>query len=381
MINQSSLKQNFKPELAPIFDQTNLGRINTKVNPERWGEVEEAFKKGNYKYVIIGILHYVDSGLVSMRGNSEKTEFLIPHGSIMVRLKIDRGELKVTAPFLQIPAADNLPLLRRVTEINFKQLGLPEIILKDNKLEFFFQCPLELCHPDKIYDALFEICLYADEYDDIFIEEFGAQRLHKPVIKKFPARDVETAWNRFLYYLEEAVLYFQLFESSRQYDNCLFSLSIALMKIYYYLAPQGVLKTDFEKHIDYLKNRDIPVRDRIQKGRAFLDTLQDISRDKVAENLYVSETFIPLKRYLGPDILNSILEGCYNNAQNALSANNYINVVLILLDFFFSLFYYYTCPIYLIENISNALMRASKKPWADAADTLWQMLVRLINAG
>ncbi len=71
---------------------------------------------------------------------------------------------------------------------------------------------------------------------------------------------------------------------------------------------------------------------------------------------------------------------CYHDAENAFSMNNYTDAALILLHFFYSLFYYYNCPTYLIENISNALMRASKKPWAEAADTLWQMLLRLLNA-
>jgi hypothetical protein len=266
-----------------------------------------------------------------------------------------------------------------VTEINVTKLGLPEIILKENRLEFFFQCPLELCQPDKVYDALSEICKYADEYDDIFIDEFGAQRIHQPLIKRFPQENIATAWNRLQYYLEEALLYLQKFESSRRYDYCVDIISIALMKIQYYLEPQGALKTDIKKNMDYLHNSDIPDRDKIQKARAFLESLQHIDKDKVLENLYVAETFIPLKLHLSPDTFDSILEDSYHASQQAFSINDRTKAALILLYTFFRLFYYYNLPEYLIDNIANALMRASKKPWADAADTLNQMLVRLIN--
>ena len=111
-----------------------------------------------------------------------------------------------------------------------------------------------------------------------------------------------------------------------------------------------------------------------------MESLQNIDKNKVLENLYETETFIPLRGYLSPDRLRSLLEACYHDANDAFSANNYIKAALILLDFFFSLFYYYICPVQLIDNIANALMRASKKYWSETADTLWDMLVRMINA-
>jgi hypothetical protein len=381
MTDLSSLEKNFRSDLSPIFDRTLLGRVNTQINPERWGEVMEAYEKGNYKYVIIGILHYVDGSLVSKRGNPEKTRFLIPHGSIVVRINLDDDNLTVSAPFLQVPETNNLPLLRRVTEINIRKLGLSEIVLKNNQLEFFFQCPLHLCHPEKMYDVLFEICKYADTYDDMFIEEFGAKWLHEPEIRRFSQQELDSAWQRYRYYLSEAALYYNWFESSRDYESCTQILALALMKIDYYLAPQGFFKTNLEEQIGLLTDDKVPSRDRMHKGLAYLEQLKETPKEKLLENLYMAETFIPLKAHLAPENLNTILRAWANDAHNAFSAGNMIHATLILQDLFLTLLYSYHCPTQLSDNFSAALMRASKKPWGHAADMLWETLVRFMNAG
>ena len=367
------------PDVVPIFDKTLLGSIRRPIDPMKWDIVLDLYDRGLYKDVIIGILDYVDSELVTKRGNPAKTDFVIPHGSAIVKIKIDDKNFHVTAPFLEVPSTHNIPLLRQVSEINLFPLNLSTIVLENNQLIFKYSCPLELCEPYKIYDVLREICRYADAYDDEFIKKFNARWVHRPVIRTFAQKYTDYAWNRVQLYLQEASAYIDYLERKRLIEFCLDMMAITLMKIDYYAVPQGAVRTDIERVVSQLQDNETPINDRIRKGREFLSSLKGHTKQEFTKDLYVAEVFIPLRLNFTNEMVEPYFQRYYEVAKKEIAAREYLGAVLTLQTAFFSLFYNYIFPDDIKEIISTALVQSSHKPWDKAASVLWEALENILQ--
>ncbi len=375
--NEFNIK--FSPDVVPIFDKTLLGSIRRPIDPMKWDIVLDFYDRGLYRDVIIGILDYVDSELVTKRGNPAKTDFVIPHGSAIVKIKIDDKNFQVTAPFLEVPSTQNIPLLRQVSEINLFPLNLSTIVLENNQLIFKYSCPLELCEPYKIYDVLREICRYADAYDDEFIKKFNARWVHRPVIRTFAQKYTDYAWNRVQLYLQEVSAYIDYLERKRLIEFCLDMMVITLMKIDYYVVPQGALRTDIERVVSQLQDNETPMSDRIRKGREFFSSLKGCTKQDFTKDLYVAEVFIPLRLNFTNEMVEPYFQRYYEVAKKEIAAREYLGAVLTLQTAFFSLFYNYIFPDDIREIITTALIQSSHKPWDKAASVFWEALENILQ--
>ena len=90
------------------------------------------------------LLDYVNDEFREKYGNAKGTEFNIPHGSIVVNIKIEDDRLLIHAPFLSLPEKNRIPLLRQVAGLNFNAMDLAQVELKKDRLAFEYTCPLAL---------------------------------------------------------------------------------------------------------------------------------------------------------------------------------------------------------------------------------------------
>ena len=379
-MNTNEQTRDFQVDVAPRFDKALLNLNQDKLEPYKWDMVMDLYESGRYKDAIIGILDYVDPELVKKRGNVNKTEFIIPHGSIIVKLKIDDQKLTVTAPFLYIPPTGNVALLRQASQINLYPLNLSILNLENNQLIFKYTCPLDLCEPYKIYDVFKEICIYADSYDDEFIKKFGAQWIKTPIIKKLPLKYIDDAWHKFQDYINEAIRYIDFFEGKRLFGFCFDIINITLMKIDYYLSPQGVLRTDIEKELSLLQAQDVQLPDKVRKGKAFLNYLVNYDRNEFSKDLYVAQTFIPFKAVASLENIKANFQGYYDTAKKEIDGRDYMGSVLTILTAFFNLYYHNLFPEDITGIITDALIRSSNKPWSKASSYLWIAMDTIMNS-
>jgi hypothetical protein len=316
---------------------------------------------------------------VQKTGNQDKSEFNIPHGSIILKLKIDKQNFNVTVPFLKIPAANYIPLLRQVTQLNIHPLNLSEIVLENDQLVFKYTCPLEMCEPHKIYNVLREICTYADRYDDEFIKKFGAARIHKPVIRRFSRDFVNFARQRIQLYLKEASAYIELFRRKRLFDHSLKLITITLLKIHYYIEPQGILGTNIEKTTALLQHREIPLTDKLRKGVEFLKDLQNYNPDEFAKDLYAVDVFIPIKYSIDVEKIETYWQEISGPVKKSIAARDYTAAVLTIQNAFFDLLYNYIVPYSTRRVIVESLLNSSGKTWAEASSILEVALNTIMN--
>jgi hypothetical protein len=369
----------FSSYRVPTFDRTSLESIHRPIDLNKWDKVLDLFVNGMSKEALIGIIDFVDSQLVQKTGNQDKSEFNIPHGSIIVNLKIDRENFNVNVPFLKVPAANYIPLLRQVTQLNIRPLNLAEIVLENHQLVFKYTCPLDMCEPNKIYDVLREICTYADLYDDEFIKKFGAEWIHKPVIKRFSRDFCNFAWQRIQLYLKEASAYIELFRRKRLDDYSLQLLTATLLKIHYYIEPRGILGTNIEKTIGLLQHRETPVTDKLRKGMEFLNYLQNYNPDEFAKDLYAVDIFIPVKYSIDVQQIENYWQEISGPVKESIVARDYIAAVLTIQDAFFDLLYNYIVPYSSRRIIIESLLNSNGKTWVQASSILEDALDAIIN--
>ena len=136
---------------ALTFTPPILSSTESKLNVEAFDASVEAFENHEYLKSFYALLDYINGDFRTKYGNVQGNEFHIPHGSIIVNIKLDEEKLSITAPFVALPEKGRIPLLRQVAGLNFNAMDLATIYLRDNRLSFEYSCPIQLINPYKIY--------------------------------------------------------------------------------------------------------------------------------------------------------------------------------------------------------------------------------------
>lgn len=364
--------------VAPSFDKTLLGSTQSKVNVAHWDKVMAWWDEKKFRDVVIGVIDYANPSLTQKYGNADKTEFSIPHGSVVVNVKVTDTTLEVEAPFLLLPEGPKVPLMRQVAQLNFSPLNLSAIVKQDNQLMFRYSGPLELCEPYKVYDIFREICVNSDTYDDEFITKFGARRLREPLITLHNQATLDQAWNKYHAYLKEAQEYISYFDSKRIYGFNWDIVSITLRRIEYYCSPQGYLRTEIERAIQDLGS-DKPFNERVARGKEFLQKLAGIDRARFDAEVYVAQTFIPYKWRSVLDNIKQNFKYADETSAKEINSNDHIGATLTIMFAFYNLYYNNDVQDDVAAVVDNALGEAAGKPWNEASGILRKALDKILS--
>jgi len=347
---------------------------NKELNISAWKSCVDHYEKRNYNKSFIHFLNYLDENIYNNFSNPEKTVFTVPHGSSIVILKIKDTHLYIEAPFVKLPEAKFIPILRKSSEINFAYMTLPNIKLKDDVMTFMYDMPLELCNPWKLYDILRNITFNADKYDDEFIAKFGAKRITEPMVRDYKPKKLNKFLKACNSIASTAIENIQYFESKRNLNNAVDCVFIGIGQIRLHCNPTGILLNKMNETIDVLYDRNNNMVDKIKAGRQFFKFVEEIEIDDFAE--YCTSTFslIPGKRSVNRNYIENWVESHLNDAAGAYSAENYINSA-------FSSYYalYYALSYFNLDKkdekvIFYGLRESSEKKWDEAAEILLNTL-------
>lgn len=352
-----------------------------KTNDKVWDKVLEAHKEKRYRDVILRILDYVDMDIANKYGNADKTQFDIPHGSINVQLHVTKDRFEVTAPFLNIDASKRIPLMRKVAELNFSPMNLSMITLDGDQLFFRYSSPLVLCEPYRTYDALREICVYADTYDDEFIKKFDAKHIREPRITHYSEEEKERGWKTVQNYIEEALEASDHFETKRLFNISWDVLTITLMRIEHFLSPQGVLRIEMEKMISYMTGSLDSLNEKTKRGKQYLNKIKNYDREAFDADLYSSETFIPFKIRATPEHVRSKSENTLAQSKKEVEQGNHLGASMTILFHFYNMFYHNDLPDDIAKTVDDALVQCSGRPWNESSEILYRALGEIMKSG
>ena len=281
----------------PKYSRPSISIGEPRSNFDYWDLAFAKHQEKQYRDSLAALLNFVNpdllGGELSLPSPFEVEE---AHGSATIRLNVDSTRLRIVAPFLRVDGAKTIPLLRRVAEVNFRPLTLTEIVLKEGVLSFQFETPIELCEPQKIHDVLREICFFADEFDDEFIERYGASFCREPEITPLDDEEKAAFREQLAEIAEEYQKYLAFFEE-RLYEGLKWTIvATTLLKVANITTIQGWIRPRLNEQIEAIYNPTIDPRVTSDAGRLFLDELfADMERDDFFDNVYYAKKLISLK--------------------------------------------------------------------------------------
>ncbi len=362
------------------YDRSLQTSLKSSLDRDHWKYVMDQWDQKNHKAAILGTLDYINREAVNKYGNPEKTEFKIPHGSIIIEIKITDTEFIVNAPFLGLPEGPKVPLLRQIAQLNFHPLKLSNVALENDRLTFEYKGPVDTCEPYKVYDILSEITYYADNHDDEFIKKFNAKRLYDPEVIFYDAQTVEKSWERFNAIVKECKDYIVHFETKRLPYFVWDIVSITLRKIEYYLSPQGFLRFELEKNVNDMMNQNLNINDKINRGKEFIEKLSTYDRKSFEADLYKPVIFVPYKTSSSLENVKKSLESNLSRFNEEYNRQDLLGAAFTGLYAIYDLFYIYDMQDDIRICLETALESSQGKTYSEAC-TIYKSTFDQIQSG
>ena len=77
------------------FQRTLAGSLKSNIDVEIWDKVLNLYDTGLYADAIRACINYVDPNIEKKFANADRTEYNVPHGSIIAQVKITETEFIV----------------------------------------------------------------------------------------------------------------------------------------------------------------------------------------------------------------------------------------------------------------------------------------------
>jgi len=322
------------------------------IKVEHWDEAIDAFDEKEFKKSVIAVINYINPKLLEGKNLDADIEIIQMQGSAEIQVKLTDKILSVKAPFLRITEQTNkVALLRKVAEVNFTPLTLAQIHLKNDELWFEYEMPIQLAQPNKVYDVLRNVPVFADDYDDMFIEKYKASFYKKPKFTALNEDEKSKVWKQISDILEDYKNYTQFFKDKRWEDFQWDNLVISLLKISNMPYVNGKLRSDLFKYIGILFNGNLDFKYRVDKGVNYMKTLMEKSQDEIMKNVYHAEQFISLRWRSSEQIISERLKNNVEQVERYLKEESYFNLSYYLQFVLLKLIYDYTIE----DNYKNAI--------------------------
>ena len=361
------------PFVAPV-----LGSTQSKVNMEAYEQAIDQYNEGNYLGAFYQLLDHLNPEFRTKYGNANGTEFHIPHGSILVHIRIADDRLHISADFLILPEKGRVAMLRQVADLNINRLMLPRFRKEDDRLMMEYACPLSQSHPHKLYFILRNICHVGDRYDDEFCTKFGAQRSYEPQVTPYPEEEVTRIYEAVRQTCRETLDAVKEYETERKYGYSWNVIDIALYKIAYFAHPQGQLLNDLDKAVDDM-DKELPVAELVAKGKAFLERLLAMPREEMARDLYLVDTLVSTKRRSSLNNVQENFKEVYQEATEAIESENFERSTVRILYKFYEMYYYNDVQDDLNAVVAGALGKSAGKTMEEASEILYEALEKIME--
>lgn len=363
---------------TPIFVPPVVDSTQSSVNTEAYEQSVDLYEQGKYLPAFHSLLDYLNNTFRTKYGNAEGTEFNIPHGSILVHISVDSDRISVVADFLRLPEKGRVAMLRQVADLNLNQLMLSRFVKEGEQLKMEYVCPLSQSHPHKMFYVLQNICHIGDRYDDEFCTKFGATRCYEPQVVPYPAEEVDRIYEAIQAVGKATLEAVKEYDAMRRYGYSWNVLDMAFYQISYFARPQGQLFNDLEKAVNDM-DAELPIAEVVAKGKAFLEKLVATSREKLAEDLYFTDTLVSTRRRSSLKNVQENFQSIYKEATEALQSENYERAVVRLLYAFYEAYFYNDMQDDISHVMAKALKEAAGLPLEKAGEILYDAMDRIME--
>lgn len=361
------------PFIAPVKDSTQ-----SAMQRDLYEKSIDLYGEDKYVEAFHTLLDHLNPEFRTKYGNTEGTEFHLPHGSIVVNVRIDDKMMYIDADFLNLPEKGRVAMLRQVADMNINRLLLPRFTKEGDRLKMEYHYLLSESHPHKIVTILQNICRVGDKYDDEFCTKFGATRCYEPKVTPYPAETVDRIYDDMQSLIQTTLDAVKEYNDQRRYGYSWNVIDTAFYQISYFAQPQGQLANDLDKAVNDM-DEELPVAELVMKGMAYLQKLQATPKEKIAEDLYFVDTLVSIK---GPSSLQNVQENMkdvYEEATAAMQNKDYERAAVRICYKFYEAYFYNDMQDDLNAIFVKALREAAEHPMEEAADILWTALDKVME--
>lgn len=366
------MKQTFT-FISPVVDSTQ-----SPVRTEAYEQSVDLYNQGEYVQAFHSLLDYLNIGFRTKYGNADGTEFHIPHGSILVHIRIADGFFRIDADFLNLPEKGRVAMLRQVADLNLNKLLLPRFVKDGDKLRMEYTCPLSQSHPHKMYFVLQNICHVGDKYDDEFCTKFGAVRCCEPQVIPYPQEEIDRIYEGIQTLGRETLEALKEYSVDRRYGYSWNVLDTTFYQISYFAHPQGQLLNDLDKAVNDM-DADLPTEEVVAKGRAFLEKLLAVPKEKLAEDLYFVDMLVSTKHRSSLKNMQENFANVYKEATEAIQSENYERSAVRLLYIFYEAYFYNDVQNDINAIIAKALKKAGNQSVEKASEILYDAMDKIME--
>lgn len=364
------------PTYVKPYESTKEPRIDVDI----WQSARDTFDNDEYKESLVYLLNYINTSVLEGIDTSKDIVFSKMQGSAEITVSISNEILKIEAPFSRVTEDTNIvALLRRVAEINFDLLDLAQIALEDDILVFRYETPLSTCQPNKIYTVLRNISFRADDYDDIFVEEYGAAFYKEPQTEKLSKEEKTETLRQIREILKNVDDYSEYFVEERLANYRWDIIVISLLRLSNMPYMQGTLRSELINNIERMYDGDIDFTQRINKGLLYIKELQDYSDDYYEKSLYHVEQFISLRWRSTPQVIEERMENHKETIESMNESDDHMAASYFLYAIFLKLIYNYNLDENYKSEIERVLKEVSGKSTKDAAPILLELYWDMYN--
>lgn len=356
------------PFIPPVDDA-----CRRPLRREIYEQSVELYDNGQYVESFHRLLDYMNDGFRTQYGNADGTEFRIPHGSIVVHIRLSPEAFDVEADFLNLPEKNRVAMLRQVADLNINKLLLAGFVKEGDRLKMRYSMPPGQSHPHKMYELLQNICEIGDRYDDEFCTKFGATRCYEPQVTPYPAELLDRLYDALQTLGRETLQALDEYNAMRAYGYSWNVLDTTFYQIAYFAHPQGQLSNDLERAIDGM-DAERPVEELVAKGTDFLKKLLATPKEQLAADLYFVDKLVSGRRNPSLQNVQEIFGNVNEEARAAIQGGNYERAAVRLLYIFYETYYYNDLPAEIAARLARALQEAGGQPIERAAEILYDAM-------
>ena len=124
---------------------------------------------------------------------------------------------------------------------------------------------------------------------------------------------------------------------------------------------------------------DLPTEEVVSKGKAFLEKLLAVPKEKLAEDLYYTDTLVSAKRRSSLKNVQENFMNVYKEATEAIQSENYERSAVRLLYVFYEAYFYNDMQDDINAVISKALKKAGNRSLEEASEILYNAMDKIME--
>lgn len=247
-----------------------FGRYTDKNKTEKqyqaWDKTVAFYKEKKYLDSFFEFFNYLrdeKEDNVKFSKEFDKISFEIIQGSKIVKGYATEKGIEAEADIAKFNEKPHVAVMRKLLSVNYN-LFFSKFAINKNVYTLKLSLPVSDCEPTALYFALKEIANKSDMYDDVLTDEFSfLEPVNVSHILELPDTEKDIKYNRLQSLINQTIKRAEELNSDSFSGAISFLLLSLTFKLYYLLAPEGVLLDEI-RYIQgiFFSRNEMPTQER-----------------------------------------------------------------------------------------------------------------------